>query len=122
MRFLNFLPPAATGGSLRLSLVCRALIAALWAPFRQWQALHGAEDSFLQIRVSSAQIIHQLLNLLPLGMLIHRAAVMEYRQILSGDEAVNGALVDIEHGTNLNDARSVQIRHRLEAADTPLIN
>ena len=38
-------------------LLFRALITALWLPFRQGKPLHGTKDPFLQIRIGGAELI-----------------------------------------------------------------
>ena len=94
-----------------------SLVTSFGFPFGQGVALHRAEDPFLQIGIFCAELKQQLLDLFPLGFLIDGAAVGQYWQIGLLGEVVHSPLVKIQHRADLDHAASVQIGHRLEAAD-----
>ena len=60
-----------------LFLLLRTFISALGLPGGQGIALHGTEDPLFQIGISGGEVEDQLLDLLTLGGLVHRAAVVD---------------------------------------------
>ena len=87
----------------------------------QYHGQHGAEELRLEIGVLRLQRRDQLLDLLPLRVLVRRAGVVHDRQALLLGKARNGLFADVEHRPDLRDARARQIRHRLKAADPALV-
>ena len=86
------------------------------ARFAAVQALHGAEDVRLEIRVGHAEIGDQLLDLLPLCVFVGRAAVFDHRKLLLLCKTAHHSLGQIEHRTDLRHAGAVEVGHGLKAA------
>ena len=86
-----------------LFLVLGPLVPPLGPPFGQGESLHGTENAVLEVRVAALELIDQILDLLPLGVLVGGAAVFNDRQLHSFTEIICGALGDVKHGPDLDD-------------------
>ena len=63
----------------------------------------------------------QLLDLLPLGVLVRRTDVVDDRQLIALGKVRDGLLADVEHGPDLRDAGAAEVGHGLKAADAALV-
>ena len=105
-----------------LFLLLRTFISALRLPGGQGIALHSAEDPLFQIGIGGREVEDQLLDLLTLGGLVHRAAVVDDGQLHAGGEIVHRLFVDVQHGPDLNDAGAIQVGNGLEATDAAFVD
>ena len=90
------------------------------APAVERQALHRAEYTRFEVGVRLRQHGDELLDLLPLRVLVGRARIVHDGQVVLRRERAHHALCQIEHGADLRHAGPIEVRHRLEAADPSL--
>ena len=90
-------------------------------PLRQGEALHGRKDLLPQVGVVLGQGADELLDLLALGVAVGGAGVEDHRQPLHLRRLPEHPLRAVEQRPDLGDVGAVQIGHRLEAGDPPLV-
>ena len=91
-----------------------------YPPLGQWIPLHRPKHIRLEMRIRLRQLPDQLLDLLPLGMVVGGTFVMDNGQPLLLGKGADVLFLQIEHGADLGHIRAIQMRHGLEAADSRL--
>ena len=104
----------------RVLIFLGALVPAPGLPLRQGEALHGAEDPVLQVRVGGGKGVNKVLDLLTLGVLVRGTDVVDHGQIHAVGKVADGLLRQVQHGPDLGNAGFVQVGHGLKAADAAL--
>ena len=99
----------------------RAAAVLLRPPGGEGEALHGGEDLLPQVGVVLGEGADELLDLLALGVAVGGAGVEDHRQFFHFGGLPEHPLRAVEEGTDLGDAHAVQVGHRLEAGEPPLV-
>ena len=98
----------------------RSALLLFQIPAIERVALETAEKLLLDVGIAPLQLMDQILHLLSAGGAVGRTGVVDHRQVEPLHRAADVILPAVQQRTDLGDARAVQIRHRLEAADAPL--
>ena len=98
----------------------RSALLLLQIPTVERIALETAEKLLLDVGIAPLQLVDQILHLLPAGGAVGGTGVVDHRQAEPFHRAADVILPAVQQWADLGDARAVQIRHRLEAADAPL--